>query len=525
MTIPRLLSFAVLIAIIIFIGLLFYKVLIGFFVPVFLAAVLCVVFRPLHQWVLQKVGHRDRLAAVLTTILIMLALFLPFTMVVAAASVQGLRLVEQNDPSTVFLRITKVRDALGLQLPPYHQSLEDTSQALDELVTAAGNVPLTEENAGLQQMGSRISRQIAELRERVQEINGARYEDRFSALLEVTQKVGRPDEETIGKPIVVTLKADFNELRTELLGGSLMAIARQTANPTKEDVFEFTKGAIDYARPRLLSITGATGAFLIRFAFGSIILIVATFFFLYDGPSMVKTVMYLSPLDDNYEQELLLEFDRISRAVVVATLLSAVVQGLTAGLGYAVAGVNYLALLIMLTTVFAMVPFVGPAVVWVPVCLYLGLYEDRIGAALLLAAWGVLVVGTVDNLVKAFVLHGQSQLHPLLALLSVLGGVQALGPVGIVVGPMVVALLQTLLSILQRELVQIEENDNLALAGGSRLQRRRESAKAASAEDKKSNNKSTEPDNESAEQSSTEEDKQNKGSPEESTDSQSDPSD
>ncbi len=69
----RLISFAVLIAIIIIIGLLFYKVLIGFFIPVFLATVLVVIFRPLHHWVLDRVGQRERLAAGLTTLLIMLA--------------------------------------------------------------------------------------------------------------------------------------------------------------------------------------------------------------------------------------------------------------------------------------------------------------------------------------------------------------------------------------------------------------------------------------------------------------------
>jgi hypothetical protein len=74
----------------------------------------------------------------------------------------------------------------------------------------------------------------------------------------------------------------------------------------------------------------------------------------------------------------------------------------------------------------------------------------------------VLVVGTVDNFVKAGVLHGQSQLHPLLALLSVLGGVQALGPIGIVVGPMAVVLLQTSLSILQREMVHFEDHGFLS---------------------------------------------------------------
>jgi len=183
---------------------------------------------------------------------------------------------------------------------------------------------------------------------------------------------------------------------------------------------------------------------------------VAIFFFLYDGPGIVSTIMKLSPLDDRYEQELLLEFDRISRAVVLATIFSALAQGAVAGIGYYFAGLPSLVLLTLLTTVFAMVPIFGPATVWVPVCLYLGIYEQNLWAAGLLAAWGVLVVGTIDNVVKAFVLHGQSQLHPLLALMSIIGGVQALGPIGIVVGPMVVAMLQTSLGILRRELTQLE---------------------------------------------------------------------
>ena len=61
-----------------------------------------------------------------------------------------------------------------------------------------------------------------------------------------------------------------------------------------------------------------------------------------------------------------------------------------------------------------------------------------------------------DNVIKPIVLHGQSNLHPLLALLSVIGGVSTLGPIGIVIGPMVVVFLQTLLKILRRELDGIE---------------------------------------------------------------------
>ena len=89
--------------------------------------------------------------------------------------------------------------------------------------------------------------------------------------------------------------------------------------------------------------------------------------------------------------------------------------------------------------------------------------EGRLGASLVLAVYGTAVISAADNFIKPMVLHGQSNLHPLLALLSVLGGIQALGPIGIVVGPMVVVFLQTTLKILQRELLSI---DRVAAAAG-----------------------------------------------------------
>ncbi len=456
----RLISFAVLIVIIIIISLLFYKVLIGFFIPVFLAAVLVVVFRPMHRWVLDKTGQRGRLAAALTTLLIMLVLFIPVLFVGSAAATQGLRLIkESKDASTIQLRLKRLRDSLGLEMPDFYDKLQLLEEEIARVVDQTGRESRGDDNERLIALGQQTVTTLQELRQVVRERDGSKWEEDFDEIIAVANSVGQPDDSLFGaSDTAVKLKSQFGQLRTELLGGGLMALAREKANPTREDIDRIRDDLVAYVQPRLLSLTGATGSFVIKLVVASIILTVTTYFFLYDGPSMVRTIMHLSPLDDAYEEELLLEFDRISRAVVVATLLSAIVQGLTAGLGYAVAGMEFLTLLIMLTTVFAMVPFVGPAVVWVPVCLYLGIYEERMTAAVLLGLWGVLVVGTVDNLVKAFVLHGQSQLHPLLALLSVLGGVQSLGPIGIVVGPMVVAMLQTLLSILRRELVHFEKH-------------------------------------------------------------------
>ena len=121
----------------------------------------------------------------------------------------------------------------------------------------------------------------------------------------------------------------------------------------------------------------------------------------------------------------------------------------------------------VLTTFLALVPFVGAAAVWGSCALWLFFYEERTTAAIVLAIYGVGVVSLADNVIKPIVLHGQSNLHPLLALLSVIGGVGALGPIGIFVGPMVVAFLQALLNMLQIELKALGERSTAIVASGS----------------------------------------------------------
>jgi len=203
---------------------------------------------------------------------------------------------------------------------------------------------------------------------------------------------------------------------------------------------------------------------LIGILIGLAIMVIALYYFLADGPAMIRTAMDLSPLESRYEQELLNRFGEVSRAVVVATLLSAVVQGTLAGFGYffALPSTAPIFLLTAATMVTSLVPFVGAAAVWICVCGWVFFYAEHVVdgklvqgnpvAAILLAIYCAIVVSGIDNVIKPLILHGQSKLHPLLALLSILGGVQVLGPVGILVGPMLVSFLQALLTMLRKEL-------------------------------------------------------------------------
>ena len=549
----RYISFAVLLAIIIVIGALFYKVMIGFFVPVFLAAVLVVVFRPLHRWVCAKVGGREHIAAGVTTTLIVLIVLIPTTIVLSMAAVQGASLYRNFDSSSIKLGFAKLRSNRLLKLDfPFAKTVQEIQRKVSDIqlqvtkqqpyqdlvsdkgllrsdVTEIGSllnqlIPRLVDSArvelasNLVQYRDKSSPKISHASEFDTELAGffesaandlkelfasqeSKSEVEFLAEAERLKAASGPSlsqlnaserasaqqarNAMIGQAIectamnrrlsafsptadttvaelqraVVDLASQWQHTRETIAGGSWSAALKDLANPSDEDVDKLNASFLAYIQPRLVTLTVDSASVALWFLINSGILLVSLYFFLYDGPSMVRTMMDLSPLDDKYELELLAQFDRISRAIVLATVLSALLQGLAAGIGYYFAGMPSLILLTALTATCALVPFVGPAIVWVPVCLYLAIYEENLVAAGLLALWGMLVVGTVDNLVKVFVLHGQSQLHPLLALLSVLGGIQSLGPIGILVGPMVVVLLQTLLGILRKELTHFKKGD------------------------------------------------------------------
>ena len=471
----RVVSFVVLLAVILVIGALFFRVMANFLLPLFLAALLVVIFRPLHRWILQRCRGRERVAAGLTTATVLLIVLFPIALVITLAIFEGRDLiVEVQQTQLLDQKLASFRKKFDLEIP-HAELLRAVDSELQNLTSDPTNHRQVAQH--IADLGQRLKQDRDRLDTETPEGKRAgQIKEQWDQFLTAFAKTD-PDpgaatatsdidatataEETTdlagGRPWSEVALLEFRSFRRELLGGQVREWLKEMANPTDTQLVNWRAKGIAYGQQAVLSIGGQTATFLVRLIFGGIITIVGLYFFLVDGPAMTKSTMRLSPLDDRHELELIAEFDRISRAVVVATLLAAVVQGLLAGIGFWFAGLESVFLLTLVTMVLAMVPFVGAAAVWMPVSLWL-LVEGNYWAGGLLAVYGFTVVSAADNLIKPIVLHGQSQLHPLLALLSVLGGVQALGPIGIVVGPLVVAVLQTLLNILHRELTAFDED-------------------------------------------------------------------
>ena len=125
------------------------------------------------------------------------------------------------------------------------------------------------------------------------------------------------------------------------------------------------------------------------------------------------------------------------RAVVFGIVLTALAQGVLAGLGYWVAGIPAPALWGVITALISLIPFIGP-VVWIGLSLSL-LAHGETQAALGLFMWGALVVSSVDNLIRPLVISGPTRIPLLLVFLGVLGGINAFGLIGLFLGPVLLA--------------------------------------------------------------------------------------
>jgi len=197
---------------------------------------------------------------------------------------------------------------------------------------------------------------------------------------------------------------------------------------------------------------GVTGLSMSAFqlTFTLFILLFSMFYFFKDGPAFIDRLKYLSPLDDSYEDRLLSRFVSTARATIKGTFLLGLVQG---GLGmitfliFSVEGALFWGVIIMF---FSLIPAVGTGFVWVPAGVFkliTGHYVQ--GAGILLT--GVIVIGNVDNLLRPRLLGKDTEIHPLLILLSTLGGIVAFGILGIILGPVIAALFITIWSIYGEE--------------------------------------------------------------------------
>ncbi len=167
------------------------------------------------------------------------------------------------------------------------------------------------------------------------------------------------------------------------------------------------------------------------------------FFLLRDGARMVLTGSALVPMSANRKQMLLTRIEAVTRAVVLGTVLTAMVQGALVGIGFALSGLPAPVVFGVAGAILSVVPFGGTALVWIPGAIALFVKGD-IAWGIFLTAWGGILVSTADNFLKPLFISGRAEVPTLAVFIGVIGGLSAFGLVGMFLGPIVISLALTI---------------------------------------------------------------------------------
>lgn len=208
------------------------------------------------------------------------------------------------------------------------------------------------------------------------------------------------------------------------------------------DLAQYARQALAWLLPNLASVFSSSA----RIALSAFVFFFALYYLLKDGVRLKHTIVHLSPLADTDDELVLTKLRTAVSAVIRGNLTIALIQGIVATIGFLIFGVPNATLWGSVTAIAALIPGVGTALVVVPVAIYLFLTGNII-ATIGLLIWGATAVGLVDNLLGPRLLGRGTDLHPLLVFLAVLGGIALFGPLGILLGPVIVSLLIALLGI------------------------------------------------------------------------------
>jgi predicted PurR-regulated permease PerM len=177
---------------------------------------------------------------------------------------------------------------------------------------------------------------------------------------------------------------------------------------------------------------------LVSFSVDLVLLIFALFFMFRDGREIVRGLKHLMPFDEEIQDDVLAESKELIFASVAVGLLIAAIQGTLGAVAFGITGVPTPLFWGVLTAFFSLVPVVGSALIWVPAAAWLG-FNGHWGKAILVLVICGAVATVADNIVRPLLLSNRTRLNELLLFISVLGGLEVFGLLGLVAGPTIVA--------------------------------------------------------------------------------------
>lgn len=263
-------------------------------------------------------------------------------------------------------------------------------------------------------------------------------------------------------PVTLITLAVINELSgaVDAVQGGVNYVLNPNA-PITGPILNFLNRYIDVTQlrseeflvERLKGVGGQLAGRTLGFIGGLVGAIIQTFFVIFtmyyffrDGDNISRTVRDSLPLDREQADSVMTRTREVIDASVYGVITIAIIQGTLGGLAFWVLGVQSAIIWAVVMTFLSMVPMLGAFIVWVPAAIYLAV-TGHVMKAVLLALWGTLVIGMIDNFLRPKLVGSRTRLHELLIFFSVLGGLNVFGVLGVVLGPVVLAVTLSLLDV------------------------------------------------------------------------------
>ena len=256
----------------------------------------------------------------------------------------------------------------------------------------------------------------------------------------------------VGKVVLNQVQDIYKHIVVSGDSNSIIQSIDTSINRIMPEGFNFdTYGKIAQLTGNLTSKVAGLFASTFRTIVLFVLMILTIFYLLKDGENWKKNVVMLCPISEKHTNEILETMRKAINRIFKGSFLIAIVQGVLMSIGLKIFGVPNAAIWGVVAGMASFIPTLGTSVVSVPAIIYLFLSGMQL-QALGLLIWAVLAVGMIDNVLSPYVISKDTEISSLFILLAILGGVSLLGPVGIFIGPLVLSLLYSLVSIYKKDI-------------------------------------------------------------------------
>jgi predicted PurR-regulated permease PerM len=237
------------------------------------------------------------------------------------------------------------------------------------------------------------------------------------------------------------------------LGAHIMALLARQGIRLEDQIDTATLSGAKMVSSYVIEHSGEVASNLATFVFHFALALITFFYLLRDGESYYLSLLELTPLHEDDKVAIFETLSATLSSVMRGLMLTALLDGITIGLGYLVCGVPYWALLALATAAAGLLPMGGTAIVWIPVAIYLAI-ETGWGAAILLVVWALIAITIIDNFIKPLAMRKGTELPTVALFFGLAGGLEAFGPLGIFLGPAIIAVFAALLKVYRRTYIR-----------------------------------------------------------------------